>query len=231
MRAKHDDKGHDGGPDGAGHLPVAQVPPHAPEVLLEVLFVQRFWVARREEHEHADGDGDQRQRERAESAERSQHAAGRVARGAHGGDAGVGAKGRRAFAYAVSVPDHRHVQGTQRRGPHPLKSPQDQQVLEAAGKDAGPAGAPKRRRAGTRIFLRPWWSDSTPSIGVSTTPGRVKTVISNPTCPPEIPNSPEMAGNAGVKVETPSTATNVTPRAHEGCGRRRPCVPSLFPHQ
>jgi hypothetical protein len=42
-------------------------------------------------------------------------------------------------------------------------------------------------------------------------PGRVNTVIRSPTCPLEIPSSRTMVGKAGVMLEVPSTAINVTP--------------------
>ena len=42
-------------------------------------------------------------------------------------------------------------------------------------------------------------------------PGSVKNVIRSPTCPLEMPNSRTMVGKAGVTLEVPRTAINVTP--------------------
>src|SRR5918993_626446 len=50
-----------------------------------------------------------------------------------------------------------------------------------------------------------------PRSGVITMPGRVKNVIKSPTCPLVIPRSLTMVGKAGVTLEVPSTAINVTP--------------------
>ena len=44
-------------------------------------------------------------------------------------------------------------------------------------------------------------------------PGMVKNVIRSPTCPLEIPSACTMLGKAGVMLEVPNTAINVTPHS------------------
>jgi hypothetical protein len=69
---------------------------------------------------------------------------------------------------------------------------------------------PNKIKEGTSTFFLPSLSAITPRTGVNNTPGRVKTVINNPTCCDDKPNCRAILGKAGVILETPSTAINVT---------------------
>lgn len=73
-----------------------------------------------------------------------------------------------------------------------------------------PPAIPKRNSEGTSTRLRPRRSESTPSTGVSTTPGSVKTVSSSPTLPGERSSSRATSSSAGVITAAPITAIRVT---------------------
>ncbi len=164
----------------------------------------------REQDDEGYGYGREREEERVEPPEGRQQATdSRVARRPDGEDAGVVAEGARALLSLVDVADHGDVERPKRRGTHSLAKAEREEQLEAAGE--GASGKAEEEERGDQYLLPPVAVGEHAEERGLTMPGRVKNVIRSPTCPLEIPRSLTMVGKAGVTLEVPRTAINVTP--------------------